>query len=168
LLLHQSIETVPLPGARGAIVDAKGRLLAGTEPRLVVAADAPALGRVRGVWRPSRAGSAVLDRFARIAGGSVGAFTTAVRRSLARSPYAPAPLLSASRPLADYVDEHHTDFPGLRVVALPVRTYPQGSLGAEFLGLLGELNPKQLHDRVHRGYRPGQVVGQSGVEASYD
>ena len=58
--------------------------------------------------------------------------------------------------------------PGLRIEALPVRSYPQGGLGSEFLGLLGEIQPQQLESRRYGHARPGQLVGQSGVEATYD
>ena len=45
---------------------------------------------------------------------------------------------------------------------------PQGALGGEFLGLLGEVGPTQLKQRRYHYAKPGEIVGQSGVEASYD
>src|SRR5438477_12635829 len=56
--LRQSFRTVDLPTARGAIVDARGRLLAGTDGHAVVAVDADALGRVdgQGRWTPTTEG----------------------------------------------------------------------------------------------------------------
>ena len=52
--LRQSFRTVDLPTARGAIVDARTRLLAGTDGHAVVAVDADALGRVDGQGRWTR------------------------------------------------------------------------------------------------------------------
>jgi len=134
-----------------------------------VSASPGALGSIRqGAWRPSSRGEVVLERFGRVAGGSAAQLVGRIRRSLARSPYAPVALLSPTRPLADYLDEHELAFPGVRVQALPVRSYPQGALGGEFLGLLGEIDRAQLDETRYRGYRAGQVIGRSGVEAEYD
>src|SRR5437879_441882 len=62
--LRQSFRTVDLPTARGAIVDARGRLLAGTDGRAVVAVDADALGRFdrHDRWLPSADGRRTLER----------------------------------------------------------------------------------------------------------
>src|SRR5262249_61468036 len=51
---------------------------------------------------------------------------------------------------------------------LPQRWYPQGPLGGEFVGLLGEVSAPELREAPYEGTRPGQIVGQSGIEASYD
>src|SRR6185295_10135776 len=39
---------------------------------------------------------------------------------------------------------------------------------SEFLGLLGEVSQKQLAKPAYSHAKPGEVVGTSGVEASYD
>jgi penicillin-binding protein 2 len=67
-----------------------------------------------------------------------------------------------------FLDEHAALLPGVHVTALPARSYPQGALGSEFLGLLGEVSPTQLRSPRYPGAKAGQVVGQSGVEARYD
>ena len=48
------------------------------------------------------------------------------------------------------------------------RSYPQGAFGSEFLGLLGQIDPKQLKAHAYGNAQAGEVVGQSGVEAMYD
>src|SRR5206468_6932800 len=73
-----------------------------------------------------------------------------------------------TRDLGFFMDEHAREFPGIRVVALPERSYPSGSIGGEFLGLLGEISPSQLSAHTHPGLRGGAIVGQSGAEATYD
>jgi penicillin-binding protein 2 len=170
LATQQAYRTVDLPGARGAIVDRRGRLLAGTTGRLVVTADRTTLGRLdsRGNWSPSADGLAQLRKLARVAKVPTNALVARIVHDVARSPYAPAVVLPRpTRALAFYLSERSAAYPSFRVTALPARSYPQGGLGSEFLGLLGEVNPKQLAG--DRGYaRAGQLVGQSGVEAAYD
>jgi penicillin-binding protein 2 len=159
------------PAPRGAILDREGRLLAGTDGELVLAAVPRLLGRVAadGTWRPSRAGRRVLLRVAAAGGERPGVLVAAIRAGLARAPYAPTVAVEQlPRPLAFYLDERADEFPGLRVEAQPTRSYPQGALGSEFLGLVGQIDRAQLREPRFRGYVAGELVGQSGLEASYD
>jgi penicillin-binding protein 2 len=170
LATEQAFRTVDLPGARGAIVDRQGRLLAGTTGRLVVTADRTALGTLdrHGNWSPSAKGLEELRKLARVAKVPTKALVTRIERDIARSPYAPAIVLPRpTRALAFYLSERAAAYPGFRVTALPARSYPQGGLGGEFLGLLGEVSLKELSGD-YRYARAGEVVGQSGVEATYD
>ena len=167
----QSFRTVYLPLARGPILDRSRRLLVGTTGRLVITADAETLGTVdmRGRWRPSPLGHARLRRLARLAHVPTWKLIAAVRRGVRRAPYTPAVVLPRpSRDLAFYVAERGSSFRGFQLAALPQRLYPNGSFGSEFLGLLGEVSPSQLHKPRYQGTRPGQIVGQSGVEAAYE
>ena len=167
----QASRIVDLPTARGAIVDARRRLLAGTTGALVLTANPYVLGRrgARGAWRAGRRGRALLSRVARLTGVDRGELVASIRRSLRRSPYAPAVVVPRlPRRLAFVLEERATWFPGFEVRAVPERRYPQGALGSEFLGLLGEITPAQLVQRRRLGYGPGDVVGSSGVEAAYD
>ncbi|HUK78799.1 MAG TPA: penicillin-binding transpeptidase domain-containing protein, partial [Thermoleophilia bacterium] len=49
-----------------------------------------------------------------------------------------------------------------------LRAYPLGDLGAHFLGQLGEISQQELSEPRFRGYKAGDVIGQSGVESTYD
>jgi penicillin-binding protein 2 len=167
----QSFRTLSFPTARGPILDDAGRLLAGTSGRVVVTADAATLGSIdsHGRWRPSALGRQRLSRLGRLSGLPTRRLFAAVRRSVLRSPYTPAVVLARPpRALADYLAERAASWHGIQEAVLPQRWYPRGSFGSEFLGLLGEIDAVQLHSRRYRGARPGQIVGQSGVEASYD
>jgi penicillin-binding protein 2 len=167
----QQVRFLARPGPRGAIVDRRGRLLAGTEGSLVLVAEPRVLGRVdgEGAWRPSRPGRRVIDHFAAISRQRPDRVVAAIRRGVAWAPYAPSVGLErVPRPLAFYLEERADEFPGLRVDAAATRSYPQGALGGEVLGLVGEISAAQLGQRRYRGYRAGELIGQSGVEAAYD
>jgi penicillin-binding protein 2 len=169
-LVRQSSRIVSVPATRGAIVDREGRLLAGTEGRLVVTANPAALGGEGATrWHPSRRGRVLLERLARLAGTREQVLERRIQASFVRSPYAAAVVLPRpSRSLAFYLEERRHDFPGVGVRSLYERRYPQGALGSEFLGLLGEISPAQLRAPGYRSYRAGDVIGQSGVEAAYN
>ena len=171
LARSQAFRTVDLIGPRGPIVDAKGRLLAGITGRLVVAADVGALGSTdeHGRWSPTAEGFASLERISKVAHVPVRTLLARIRRSVVRSPFAPAVVLPRPNgPLATYLTERSADYPGFKVTGLPARSYPQGAFGSEFLGLLGEIGPHQLGTERYRRAKAGEIVGTSGVEAQYD
>jgi penicillin-binding protein 2 len=49
-----------------------------------------------------------------------------------------------------------------------LRHYPLGSLAAHLLGNLGSISEEQLAEPQYRKYSAGDVVGQAGVESTYD
>ena len=168
---QQTYRLVDVPAPRGQIVDANGRLLAGTKGGLAVSVDSAALGLIdrHGRWWPTHQGRVLLRRLSALSGVPPAVFIRRVRHSEFRSPYSSAVVLPrVTRRLGFFLDEHAREYPGIRVVALPQRSYPSGSLGAEFLGLLGEITSSQLARQHHAGARPGMIVGQSGAEATYD
>jgi penicillin-binding protein 2 len=168
---RQTFRLIDLPAPRGQIVDAKGRVLAGTSGGLAVSVDSSVLGLIdrHGRWWPTHQGRMLLRRLSDLSGAPAGLFIQRIRHSEFKSPYSSAIVLPRiTRDLGFFLDEHARQFPGIRVVALPERSYPSGSVGSEFLGLLGEVSPSQLAAHAYRGVRAGGIVGQSGAEATYD
>jgi penicillin-binding protein 2 len=167
----QAYRTVNLRGYRGSIVDDKGHLLAGSNAQIVVAADASSLGTLdgHGAWHASASGWKAIRRFARFSGTPARTIVARIERSVIRSPFAPAIVLPhPSVALHTYMQERASRFPGFQVLYEPNRFYPQGALGSEFLGLLGEVSQQELDSKEFEHTRPGEIVGQSGVERVYD
>ena len=168
---RQTFRLIDLPAPRGQIVDAKGRVLAGTSGGLAVSVDSSVLGLIdqHGRWWPTHQGRMLLRRLSDLSGARTTLFIKRIRHSEFKSAYSSAVVLPRiTRDLGFFMDEHAREFPGIRVVALPERSYPSGSIGGEFLGLLGEISPSQLSAHTHPGLRGGAIVGQSGAEATYD
>jgi penicillin-binding protein 2 len=67
-----------------------------------------------------------------------------------------------------YLSEHKLDFPGIDLAQSYLRQYPHQSLAAHMLGYVGEITEPQLKAMKSQGYKLGDVIGQAGVEASYD
>ncbi|MES1247140.1 MAG: penicillin-binding transpeptidase domain-containing protein [Actinomycetota bacterium] len=166
----QSFRTVDLVGPRGAIVDAHGRKLATTTGRIVITADIAALGTIDTTgWHATADGWKELQRFARFSKTPVHTLVLRIKRSVTRSPFAPATVLShPPEALWSYLAERTKDYPGFSATALPSRAYPQGGFGSEFLGLLGEVDPTMLKEPRYANAKAGEIVGVSGVEAFYD
>jgi penicillin-binding protein 2 len=170
LARHQAFRTVDLIGPRGAIVDNHGRLLANTTGHVVVVADPGTLGSfdTHG-WHPSVEGLSVLMRFSKLVHLPVQTLVVRVQRAVVRSPFAPAVVVPhPTSALQFFLDERPADYPGVKVTAIPGRSYPQGGFGSEFLGLLGEISQPELGTKRYRNAKSGELVGQTGVEATYD
>jgi penicillin-binding protein 2 len=60
------------------------------------------------------------------------------------------------------------DYPGVHVMRLTVRSYPQGELAAQLLGYVGEVPEADMARLAKRGYEPGDSIGQAGVEAVFE
>ncbi|MDX6611591.1 MAG: penicillin-binding protein 2 [Blastocatellia bacterium] len=69
-----------------------------------------------------------------------------------------------------WVDAHQLEFPELRIEQLPQRRYPENGFMAHALGYVGEISPDQLEQQQYKGkgLKPGDVIGQDGLEKAYD
>lgn len=84
------------------------------------------------------------------------------------SQYAPVPIRTdVPIETITYIEEHADELPGVDTVALAVRRYPNGTLGAHVLGYVGEISDEEL---AHRdgNYLLGETIGKSGVEFAYE
>jgi len=73
-----------------------------------------------------------------------------------------------SREVLSYILEHAQSFPGVEIQKNYLRDYPDGDLAAHLLGNLGEVTAEELKMSRFKGYNAGDVVGQSGLEWTYD
>ena len=172
LARRQTFRYIDLPTPRGGIVDSKGRVLVQSSGRLALTMDALRFGRTSrdgSWWQPSAKGKRALRRISQLLKVPVSRLVSNVRASVVHSPYAPAVVVRRlSQPLAFFLEERSSRLPGFHVNAFPDRQYPQGSFGSEFLGLLGQVTKQELGSPHYRGYKAGEIIGQSGVEVRYD
>jgi len=90
-------------------------------------------------------------------------------QSLRQSPLEPAVValgVNQANRLAILQDPE--DYPGVHVVELTVRSYPQGNLAAQVLGYVGEINATELAQRKQFGYQAGDQIGEGGAEAAFE
>jgi penicillin-binding protein 2 len=69
-----------------------------------------------------------------------------------------------------WVEAHNLEYPELRVEQQPQRSYPANGSLAHVVGYVGEISPEQLKQQVYKdkGLKPGDIIGQSGLEQIYD
>jgi penicillin-binding protein 2 len=69
-----------------------------------------------------------------------------------------------------WVEAHELEFPELRIELQPQRHYPENGTLCHVLGYVGEVSPEQLElpQYKEKGFKPGDIVGQEGLEKVYD
>jgi penicillin-binding protein 2 len=66
------------------------------------------------------------------------------------------------------IEEQKADLPGVSLRVRPVRAYPAGGSAAALLGYVSEVSEAQLQSKEFDDFRPGETMGQAGIERRYD
>ena len=69
---------------------------------------------------------------------------------------------------ATVIESHRLDLPGVMIQVESQRNYPGGMAAAHLLGYVGEISPEQLEKPEFADLHQGSIVGQYGVEKSFD
>lgn len=154
------LRAVPVPAARGAILDRDGRPLAGSVTRSSLALQSTSPDSLR-------AALLLLQPILALDEARVSELTDRFRAN----PYEPlliAPVLEAEQ-LA-WVEANRGSVPVLLLLdAFPVRDYPGGEAVSHLLGYVGEMTAAERADSMSwPGYEAGQLVGRAGVEAQHE
>lgn len=154
-----------LRAPRGAIRDRHGELLADNRPSFSM------------VFRPmpaesvSRARQPVRSDWVMRVAALVGVDTLEVRRRVEQANRSgETAILRRNSPyeVMAAVEEMRGDLTGIDVVVEPIRHYPHGTLAAHLLGYAGEINDQELAKRAEQNYRPGDLLGKTGIEYRYE
>ena len=160
---NQRVRLLPIPAPRGAILDRNGRQLVDSRPIYsVILSREDTKGKdLNQLIKPlSEAlvidGDILRERFDQIK--SQPAFESITIKE------------GATLDDIAWVDAHQLEFPELRIEQQPQRRYPDNGMLAHVLGYVGEVSPDQLElpQNKGKGYKPGDVIGQDGLEKAYD
>ena len=160
---NQRIRLLPIPAPRGVIFDRNGNVLVDSKPIYSVIL--------------SREDTKSIDRYTLIKPLSegLGLDSEILRERFDQVKSQPAfesIVIKEGASQADivWVDAHQLEFPALRVEQIPQRQYPPNGLLAHVLGYVQEISPEQLEQPRYKDkhYKPGDIIGQNGIEAVYD
>jgi penicillin-binding protein 2 len=161
---NNQIRTVRIEAPRGTVVDKQGRPLVTNVPGTIVR-----------VWPQDlpKTWARQLGELRRLAGVLNMSPRTIVGllKGHMSDPLTPVTIKSGvHRAQAAYILEHQDEFRGVDVHSTTLRHYPHLALGAHILGHVGEISAEQLKEKPYRSgdYRPGDRIGQGGVEGVYD
>src|SRR5438128_1650697 len=153
------VRLVPIEPLRGEILDRNGKVLVGNRSSTVVLVDR------RGMLGQE---DQVLFRLSNLVHVPVSDMLDQLN-SVKYLPYQPVPVAQdVPQQTIFYLEEHHDQFPGVSYEVDPIRSYPDGSLASHLLGYVLPISADQLKEKAFAGYRPGELVGYSGIEAFYE
>lgn len=157
---NNRIRLIPKPPVRGNIFDRKGKILASSQ--LSHAVYLWPIARKKAEW------PATLNRLADI----LKIPEAEIQKRLEQAGYNSPSLIRIARGInhaqITALAEYSSQLQGVEVDIEAVRNYPNGELAAHTLGYTGELNDQELERRKTEGYRMGDIVGQMGVEESFE
>jgi penicillin-binding protein 2 len=155
-----AVRTLSIAAPRGRILDTNGDPLVGNRFAMVVSVQPREMGE--------RADEILAD-VADLVGMSLQEVQEQIERSRV-SPFRPKPIaVDVPDDIAFYIHENgSTRFPGVYADMMPVRKYPHGQTAAHVVGYLGEISESELLDERYAGYQPGELIGWSGLERSYE
>jgi penicillin-binding protein 2 len=152
-----------LRAPRGRILDRNGLLLTDNKPSFSIVFQPPPLGSSL----PDTLDRAVrrkLTQVLEIPDSTIREVTRqAVRRGLAMPLRRDVPL-----EIVAIIEELREEFPAVEVHLEPRRSYPESTVAAHFLGYAGEISGAELEDLREKNYRPGDLIGRSGLEHTYE
>jgi penicillin-binding protein 2 len=92
-----------------------------------------------------------------------------IRRFQYAPKYQPIPLKGDITPDEQaFVEAHRIELPELETLDEQRRLYPKDGFAAHLIGYVGEVSENDLNQDRFAAYSPGDVVGKSGIEETYD
>ncbi|MGH3038707.1 MAG: penicillin-binding protein 2 [Gaiellaceae bacterium] len=161
---NNQIRSFGVIAPRGSIVDRDGEVLVSNKAGTLVQIWPAALENV-----PVGERDRMLRRLARLLGLKVQNVRAKVAERLESDPLTPVTIDTTVDELRTaFLMEHQNEFPGVQISETYLRNYEQGVLASQILGYVGEINAEQVEVKADEGYRPGDRIGQTGLEAVYD
>ncbi len=161
---NNQIRSFGVIAPRGSILDRDGDVLVSNKAGTLVQIWPAALENI-----PAQQQERMLRRLSTLLGLNVAAVRDRVEERLADDPLTPVTIdTTVDERKTAYLMEHQGEFPGVQISETYLRNYDQGVLASQILGYVSEIGPEQLEAKADQGYRAGDRIGQTGIEAAYD
>ena len=153
------IRKVPVLAPRGRLFDREGRLLVDNYPSV-------SCFLLREQVKDLNADLPLIAQGLHI---SVDQIQATLKRFQTAPKYQPIPLKQDITPDEQaFIEAHRNELPELETLDEQRRLYPRDGFAAHLIGYVGEISEDDLNKSKYAFYQPGDVVGKSGVEATYD
>ncbi len=158
---RQHLRTLPLRAPRGVLYDRNGKVLVRNTYSFTIAL----------VREQSADVNAAVRRLAAATGVEESRIAEIVANAKKRHDplYRPIPIIEhATMAQVAAVTARQADLPEIVVQQLPTREYPEGGMAAHLFGYVGEIQEAQLTRPEFAGAELGSIVGQAGLERTYN
>lgn len=149
-----------IPSTRGLMYDRKGRVLVSNEPSYAI--------KVRPSDLPLSKRDDVVTRLSALLGIPV----ADINMTIDSNPGSRFDLVRIAQDVpiatANLIAEERLELPGVEVAVESKRHYTYGPLLSQVIGYTGAIDAETLKALRDQGYLPDDLIGQAGVEASYE
>ena len=159
---NQHLRTIPLRAPRGVLYDRDLKVLVENTYSFTIAI-------VREQMVNPRNLSDTVKRLATVTGVDEARIADVVRRHRSDASFQPIPVIEhATEEQVFAVEARKLEFPEIVVQQVPTRRYPKGGFAAHLFGYVSEIQESQLERIEYAGLQSGAIVGQSGLERTYN
>jgi penicillin-binding protein 2 len=156
---NNRLRFIPVASSRGSLLDRNGKILVNNIPSYSLAV----------IPNEIKDRELLLDTLARVLRIERSELLAKLEKGKGRAKYFPVILASGiTREQLEYFEENALRLPGIDLEVKPVREYPEGAFAAHLLGYIGEISEKELEENEFADYNPGDYVGKSGIERSFE
>ena len=156
---NNSIRLKMIDPQRGLIFDRNGELLVDNRPSFNLSI----------VMKDAKPVKQTIESLAFHLDVPANTLTATIKRHKKQPSFKPIPVKQdISRDLLAVVMAHRFDLPGVNIDVKPRRHYINRYGGAHLIGYLSEISSTELSLRRHEDFRPGDLIGKSGVEKAFD
>ncbi|HET9370346.1 MAG TPA: penicillin-binding protein 2, partial [Vicinamibacterales bacterium] len=153
------LRTLPLRAPRGILFDRTGRILVDNRRAWSIA-----IVREKTTNLPR-----AIELLARVADLDVEEVKAIVERHRREPMFRPITIVEhASFEQVAAVTARSIELPEVIVQEVPTRSYPPGRMAAHLFGYVGEIQPTQLGQSGFEAVEAGAIVGQTGLERTYN
>jgi penicillin-binding protein 2 len=153
------IRKVPVHAPRGRLFDREGRLLVDNYPSV-------SCYLLREQVKDLNVDIPLISQGLHI---PVDQIQATLRRYQIAPKYQPIPLKQDITPDEQaFIEAHRNELPELETLDEQRRLYPRDGFAAHLIGYVGEISEDDLNKTKYALYDPGDIVGKSGVEQTYD
>jgi len=156
---NNRVRVVSLHPPRGLIYDRRGRLVVNNVPSFNLYLMLEDVQNREAVLKK-------LSQYVQLSPDEIQRRLTSPRYSV---PYLPVRLKEGlSMKEVALIEAHRFELPGVEIQAESQRNYLYGNLAVHLLGYVGEVSSSQMEERDYGTLIPGSIVGQYGIERSYE
>ncbi len=159
---NNQLRTIPLRAPRGVLYDRNDKVLVENTYSYTIAL-------VREQSPNPRDLSDAVRRLASATGADEGRIADIVRRHRSEASFQPIPVIEhATFEQVAAVMARKLELPEIVVQEVPTRRYPEGGFAAHLFGYVSEIQEAQLERLEYAGLQSGAIVGQAGLERTYN
>lgn len=156
---NNRLRFIPVAASRGSLLDRNGDVLVNNMPSFSLAV----------IPNEVKDRDRLLDTLANVLKIDRSELLSKWEKGKGKAKYFPVILAQGlTRDQLEYFEENSLRLTGIEVEIKPVREYPEGVFASHLFGYIGEISEKELTLPEFADYNPGDYMGKSGIERSFE